>query len=152
MWAYNTFMECIPDRWSNGIPKSITKQRVSYLIERVRNYVLAWFDFISLGVRLSSLFWHRIKVSKRLLRGILQMIKRKAVLIRGLETPFWNAEKKCDVEIINAKLFWNAFISLTDLRKGVCPTWSLLYGSNCTMQLRSDKAFFSTRTRDRVRW
>ena len=89
--------------------------------------------------------------------------KRKAVLIRGLETPFWNAEKEVrsdtrlsqkhvSVEMINAKLFWNAFISPTDLRKGLRPTWSLLNGSNSAMQLRSDKAFLLTRTRDRVPW
>ena len=40
-------------------------------------------------VRLSSLFWHRIKVSKRLnFRVIFADDKCKAVLIRGLETPF----------------------------------------------------------------
>ena len=82
--------------------------------------------------RLSSLFWHRIKVSIRLSGWFLQMInakllgvrnaflkrwkkcdlirvwarntflhdKRKVVLIRGLETPFWNAEKSA---------IWNAF-------------------------------------------
>ena len=86
-------------------------------------------------------------------RWFLQMINAKL---------FWNAEKvwsdtrlsqkHVSVEMINAKLFWNAFISLTDLRKNMCLTWSLLYGSNCAMQLRSDKAFLSTRTRDRVRW
>ena len=57
--------------------------------------------------------------------------KRKAVLIRGLETPFWNAERKVrfdtclsqkhvSVEMVNVKLFWNAFISPTDYVKALC--------------------------------
>ena len=106
-----------------------------------------------LRVRLSSLFWCRIKVSKRLSGWFLQMINAKAVLIRGLETPFWNAEKvrsdtllsqkQVSVEMINAKLFWNAFISPTEK--------ACVYGLNCAMQLRSDKAFLSTRTRDTER-
>ena len=61
-------------------------------------------------------------------------------------------QKHVSVEMINAKLFLNAFISPTDLHKDVCPTWSLLYESNCAMQLCSDKVFLSTRTRDRMRW
>ena len=66
--------------------------------------------------------------------------KRKAVLIRGFETPFWNAEKMrsdtrlsqkhVSVEVIlNAKLFWNAFIISDWPTIRVCPTWSLLYNT-----------------------
>ena len=71
-------------------------------------------------MRLSPLFWCRIKVSKRLSEWFLEMINAKLFLIMGLETPFWNAEKRAIwyafepeirfyVEVINAKLFWNAF-------------------------------------------
>ena len=45
--------------------------------------------------------------------------------------------------MINAKLFGNAFISPTEK--------ACVYGLNCAMQLRSDKAFLSTRTRDTER-
>ena len=78
---------------------------------------------------------------------------------RGLETPFWNAEKvrsetrlsqkHVSVEMINAVILKHVYIS-DRLRKGAHLTRSLLHGSNCAMQLRSDKAFLSTRTRDRV--
>ena len=75
--------------------------------------------------------------------------KRKAVLIRGLEMPFSNAEKRA---------IWYAFESEThfcrgDIRQSCfeTPLNALYFGWNCPMQLRSDKAFLANRTRNTER-
>ena len=116
----------------------------------------------ALRVHLSSHFLRRIKVSKQLSGWFLQMInpklfwlggqKRLSEMSKKVRSDTRLSQKHISVEMINAKLFWNAFISPNDLRKGVCPTWSLLHRLNCAIQLRSDKAFLSTRTRNRVWW
>ena len=95
----------------------------------------------------SSHFWRRIKVSKRLSGWFLQMINAQSCFHwggggGGSETPFWNAEKSA---------IWYAFEPETrfcrdDKRKDVLKR---VYN-----YLRSTyvKAFLATRTRDRVRW
>ena len=61
--------------------------------------------------------------------------KRKAVLIRGLETPKKGrsdtrlSQKHISVEVKNAKSFWNAFISPTDLHKGIVSTVQIAQSS-----------------------
>ena len=62
------------------------------------------------------------------------------MIIPSFQTRFCRDDKR---EVFLKRLY----ISDPDLL-GVCPTWPLLYGSNCAMQLRSDKAFPVTRTRD----
>ena len=100
-------------------------------------------------VRLSPLFWYRIKVSKRLSGWFFADDKRKAVLIRELETPFWNAEKRRSDTRLSQK---HASVEVIAQSCFETPLNALCFGWNCAMQLlRSDKAFLVTRTRDTER-
>ena len=91
------------------------------------------------------------------------MINAKAVLIRELETPFWNAKKKVrsdkrlsqkhiSVELINAELFW-MYISDRPTRRVPYMISALRVKlRNAAAQWQGLPLESRTRTHDRVRW
>ena len=85
--------ECFEAVLDNEWNKFLTLSLNLWIRKHVWLILISYISsLIYLKVRLSSLFWRRIKVSKQL-SVIFTDDKRKAVLIRGLETPFWKGKK-----------------------------------------------------------